>query len=45
MNCKYEIVMLKVTKEMIQLDRLSWKDILPRRKPLDGKVKGTKVYS
>lgn len=30
---------------MIQLDRLSWKGILPRRKPLDGKVNGVKVYS
>ena len=30
---------------MIQLDRLSWNGILPRRKPLDGKVNGAKVYS
>lgn len=36
--------MSKVRK-INQLDRLSWEGILPRRKPLDGKVNGAKVYS
>lgn len=43
--CKYHKIVTIKSKKRDGPDRLSWKGILPRCKPLDGKVKGAKVYS